>query len=53
MFWEGHLVAQLAPARLGLLDFTGLAIDQQRLYIADGPGGRIGIFDLLPPKAAP
>jgi hypothetical protein len=53
VFWEGRLIAQLSPARLGLLDFTGLAIDQQRLYIADGPGGRIGIFDLLPPKAAP
>lgn len=47
------LVATVPPMRLGLTEFTALAIDSPQLFLADGPGGRIGVFDILPPPGAP
>jgi len=43
------LVANIPAARLGLADLTAIAIDLHRAYLADGPGGKIGIFAILPP----
>lgn len=50
--FDGDALAFAIPAsRLGLTDVTAIAIDHQRAYVADGPGGRIGIFAILPPSA--
>lgn len=50
--FDGDLLAFAIPAsRLGLTDVTAIAIDHQRAYVADGPGGRIGVFAILPPAA--
>jgi sugar lactone lactonase YvrE len=52
--FEGTRLAHaLVAPRLGLTEFTAIAIDQQRVYLADGPGGKIGVFALLPPRKTP
>lgn len=43
------LAFTLTPGQLGMSDISAIAIDAQRVYIADGPGGKIGAFALLPP----
>jgi hypothetical protein len=50
VFDGGRLVASIPAAQLGLSGLTAMTIDVYRVYIADGPGGRIGIFAILPPS---
>lgn len=50
VFDGGRFVASIPAAQLGLSGLTAIAIDVYRAYIADGPGGRIGIFAILPPS---
>jgi hypothetical protein len=48
---EGDRLAFAIPASaLGLTDITAISIDHHRAYIADGPGGKIGVFAVLPPS---
>ncbi|WP_332672800.1 hypothetical protein [Aromatoleum sp.] len=50
--FDGDVLVFAIPAsRLGLTDVTAIAIDHPRAYVADGPGGRIGVFAILPPPA--
>jgi len=52
--FEGTRLARtLAAPRLGLVEFTAIAIDRQRVYVADGAGGKVGMFALLPPRRTP
>lgn len=49
IYADWRLVARVSPARLGLTDITGLSLDVDLAYLADGPGGKIGIFAISPP----
>lgn len=52
--FEGEFLAfSVGAGRLGLSELTAIAIDHQRVYLADGPGGKIGVFALLPPRRTP
>ncbi len=53
IFETGALAQRIPAARLGLTELTAIAIDHQRVYVADGPGGKIGVFALLPPGKTP
>jgi hypothetical protein len=49
--FDGDRLAFSIPAsRLGLTELTALSIDHHRVYVADGPGGKIGIFAILAPS---
>lgn len=50
VFDGDRLLASLAAARLGLVEITAISIDVYRAYISDAPGGRVGIFAILPPS---
>lgn len=50
VFADGRIVGSIPAAQLGLSDLTAISIDRFRAYVADGPGGRIGIFAVLPPS---
>lgn len=50
LFVDGRLAASLAARDLGLRDLTALALDQGTLYIADGLGGRVGVYRLRAPE---
>lgn len=49
IYADWRLAATVEPARLGLTSITGLAIDAHLAYLADGPGGKIGVFAISPP----
>lgn len=49
MFEADLLVASIPAGRLGLADVTAISIDHQHAYLADGPGGKIGVFIIQPP----
>jgi len=49
VFEGDRLAFAIAASRLGLTDITAISIDHQRAYVADGPGGKIGVFAILPP----
>lgn len=49
VFQNWQLAATLAPARLGLTAVTNISIDAFLAYVADGPGGKVGVFSVLPP----
>lgn len=49
IFDAGHLIASLRPARLGMADINGIAIDANQAFLSDGPGGKIAIFVILAP----
>ena len=53
IFQGTALVHTLAAPQLGLVQFTAIAIYRQRVYIADGAGGKIGTYALLPPRSRP
>lgn len=53
VFEDGLLAFSVSAGRLGLTDLTAIAIDHQKVYLADGPGGKIAVFALLPPRRAP
>ena len=44
-----RLAFAISAPRLGLVDFSAIAIDAHRAYVADGPGGKIGVFSVLAP----
>ncbi|BAL22687.1 hypothetical protein [Azoarcus sp. KH32C] len=50
VFANGNLIASISTAQLGLTDITALAFDGHLAYIADGPGGRVGVFTILQPR---
>jgi hypothetical protein len=50
VFRAGRLVASVAAISLGLGRFTAIAIDQSQLYVADGPGARVAVLRIAPPK---
>ncbi len=49
IFDGDRLAFHALPGELGLSEVTAIAISDQNVYIADGPGGRIGMFGLLAP----
>jgi len=56
IFQGGALVASYQARALRLTEFSDLAIDDNWLYVADGPGARIAVFRIAPtvsPAAAP
>lgn len=53
IFEDDTLAFATSAGRLGLADLTAIAIHRQRVFLADGPGGKIGVFALLPPRRAP
>lgn len=50
IFDRGRLVETIAPAAIGLTEITAIAVDTFHAYIADGPGGRIGVFSITPSR---
>jgi hypothetical protein len=52
VFQGGQLLESYDATRLRLVGPLALAVDGSWLYIADGPGARIGVFRLSPPEAA-
>ena len=50
VFEAGSLTFAIPASRLGLTDVTAISIDHHRAYVADGPGGKIGVFAVLPPS---
>ncbi|NMG75740.1 hypothetical protein GPA25_13315 [Aromatoleum diolicum] len=50
VFANGQIVGAIPATQLGLSNLTAISIDRFLAYVADGPGGRIGIFAILPPS---
>jgi sugar lactone lactonase YvrE len=50
VFQQGRLVDSLDATRLRMVEPVALAVDGPWLYVADGPGARIGVFRLAPPE---
>ena len=44
VFLRGELVAKYSAHKLGLIEISALAVDENTLYIADGPGARVLSF---------
>lgn len=52
IFQGGTLLARYEPRGLRLVEFSALAIDDNLLYIADGPGARVAVFRIAPLAAS-
>jgi sugar lactone lactonase YvrE len=48
VFRGDELVESVPAHRLGLASIAAVAADETRLYLADGPAGRIAMFNILP-----
>jgi hypothetical protein len=48
VFHEGRMVAHYPPARLGVVEITGLALERDRLFIADGAVAKVVTYHLNP-----
>lgn len=53
IFSGEQLIASLRPISLGMAAISALTFDFDRAYLADGLGGRVLAFSLLPPAEAP
>jgi hypothetical protein len=49
VFDSHHLIFAIPAARLGLTEISAISIDHYRVFIADAPGGKIGVYGVLPP----
>lgn len=48
--FDGHrLIFSIPAARLGLTEISAISIDLYRVFISDAPGGKIGVYAVLPP----
>lgn len=51
VFLRGELVARFEPHQLNIVNISAMALDENVLYIADGPGSRVVAFRVQLPGA--
>lgn len=52
VFADEQLVAKIPAIALGMTQISAIAFAQELAYVADGPGGKVMVFTLLPPEAS-